>query len=93
MTLLYEQRHAFHCSGCILASGFLFLRRHQTPQSAGLGVVVIIIFPLIVVECCSMQFEWRFFQVGVVLPFSEAVRLVGEGAAVVVVGAHFPSRW
>ena len=88
VALLDKQRYALHLRGCVVAGGFLVVIAHQSPQFAGLGVVIVVILALVIVIHLAMQLHGRLFQLGRFFPFAKTVRLISYCAAEIAVGAH-----
>ncbi len=77
-----------HGSGRVLEERFLLFGAHQPEQSAGLRVVIVIVFTMAPVAGCAFEAQRRFRERGLLLPLAVAVGLVAEGATVVVVHTH-----
>ena len=88
MANLDHRRDVAHGSRGILKQRLLLRLAHQSEQLAGLGVIVVVVFAEIPVIGSTLQLQRRFGKLGLLLPFTEAVRLIAQGAAVIAVNPH-----
>jgi hypothetical protein len=66
----------------------LFLGADQAEEEAGLGVVVVIVIAEVPVVRGPLQGQGRLSEFRLLLPFTVAVGLIAEGAAIIAVNPH-----
>ena len=88
VALLDEEVGIAHGTGGIFEQELLLLGRHQAEKVTGLAVIIVVVLTLVVVVHRATYLQGWFFHLGTVLPLTEAVRLVADGASVVAVHPH-----
>ncbi len=77
-----------HGAGGVLEEHLLLGCIHQVEELAGLGVVIAVILAEIPVIGSAFQSQGRLLEFGLLLPFTVAVGLIAQRAAVIAVHAH-----
>src|ERR1700722_12576162 len=72
----------------VLKQTLFLLRAEHAEEDARLRVVVVIVFAQIEFLSISVDSQWRFRIIGLLLPLAMSIRLIADRTAIVPIDAH-----